>query len=214
MGKYTMGKPWKVAKEQHIMDVAYQMFSDRGIEAVPMPAVAEACGVGNATLYRYFPAKLDLVVSIGTWKWNEYIALHDSTVTGEEWDRMTGADQLRFFMDAFMDLYRNHRDILRYNYSFNNYLRYEKASLEQTQSYMGMVDALVERFHRIYERGQADGTLNTEISEDSMFSSLFHIMLAAVTRYAVGLVYLPKEGADPESELVMLEALLLSRFIR
>ena len=209
MGKYTMGKPWKVAKEQHIMDVAYRMFSDRGIEAVPMPAVAEACGVGNATLYRYFPAKLDLVVSIGTWKWNEYIALHDSTVTGEEWERMTGADQLRFFMDAFMDLYRNHRDILRYNYSFNNYLRYEKASLEQTQSYMGMVDALVERFHRIYERGQADGTLNTEISEDSMFSSLFHIMLAAVTRYAVGLVYLPKEGADPESELVMLENLLL-----
>ena len=214
MGMYTMGKPWKVAKEKHIMEVAYQLFSDKGIEAVPMPTVAKASGVGNATLYRYFPAKLDLVVSIGTWKWNEYIALHDSFASKEERARMTGAEQLRFFMDAFLDLYRNHRDILRFNYSFNNYLRYEKATYEQTQSYIGMVDALGERFHRLYLRGQKDGTLNTEISEASMLSSLFHIMLAAITRYAVGLVYLPKEANDPESELVMLEELLLSRFVR
>jgi hypothetical protein len=45
-----------------------------------------------------------------------------------------------------------------------------------------------------------------------MFSSSFHIMLAAATRYAVGLVVVYEDSNDPESELVMLEELLLSRF--
>ena len=47
-----------------------------------------------------------------------------------------------------------------------------------------------------------------------MFSSIFHIMLAAVTRYAVGLVVVYENSSQPESELVMLEEMMLSRFTR
>ena len=45
-----------------------------------------------------------------------------------------------------------------------------------------------------------------------MFSGLFHIMLAAVTRYAVGLVYISENSLNPENELIMLKELLLSRY--
>jgi hypothetical protein len=70
------------------------------------------------------------------------------------------------------------------------------------------------KFHTAYERGMEDGTLNSEISEETMFSSLFHIMLAAVTRYAVGLVYIPEGSSDPESELIMLKDLLMSKYVK
>lgn len=212
MNDYPSGKAWKLAKEQHILETAFRLFSENGIEAVTMPEVAKACGIGRATLYRYFTTKLDLVVAIGTWKWNEYIALHDASVPMEEQARMTGAEYLRFYLDSFLDLYRNHRDILRFNYNFNSYLQHEAEAATQKQPYIQMVDVLHERFHRLCERGRRDGTLRADISETTMFSSSFHIMLAAVTRYAVGLVYVPEEVNGPESELVMLEELLLSRF--
>ena len=77
-----------------------------------------------------------------------------------------------------------------------------------------MVDSLGVMFHELYQRGMKDGTLRADISEETMVSSSFHIMLAAVTRYAVGLVYVPEKGADPESELIMLEELLLSRYVQ
>jgi len=125
---------------------------------------------------------------------------------------MTGAQYLRFYLDSFLDLYRNHRDILRFNYNFNSYLQHESGTATQRQPYLQMVDILHERFHRLCERGRRDGTLRDDISETSMFSSTFHIMLAVITRYAVGLVYVPEKDTDPESELVMLEELLLSRF--
>lgn len=212
MNDYTAGKDWKLDKERHILESAFRLFSEKGIESVTMPEVAKACGVSRATLYRYFASKLDLVVAIGTRKWNEYIAHHDASVPLETHESMNGAQYLRFYLDSFLDLYRNHRDILRFNYNFNSYLQHESGTEAQRQPYLQMVGILHERFHRLCERGRRDGTLRDDISETSMFSSSFHIMLAAVTRYAVGLVYVPEEIDAPEGELVMLEELLLSRF--
>jgi len=37
-------------------------------------------------------------------------------------------------------------------------------------------------------------------------------MLAAVTRYVVGLVYILEQGSDPETELEMLENMLLKEY--
>lgn len=214
MSDYTEGKAWKIAKEQVILEKAFQLFSEKGIEAVTIPEIAAASGVGRATVYRYFPTKPDLVVAIATRKWEEYIKARDVLLQAEDMERMTGADHLRFFLDAFLDLYRHHGDILRFNYNFNSYLRREVGSSEQRKPYLAMVGHLWLTLEDIYERGRKDGTLNLQISAQEMFSSSFHIMLAAVTRYAVGLVYVPADGVNPENELMMLEELLLSRFVR
>ena len=65
------------------------------------------------------------------------------------------------------------------------------------------------RFHEIYELAQADGTLRIDIPENEIFSTTLHLMLAAVTRYAVGLVY--QGGSDPEKELMALPRIPASR---
>ena len=71
---------------------------------------------------------------------------------------------------------------------------------------------LAGQFHGLYECGRQDGTLNTDIPEQTMFSSIFHIMLAAVTRYATGLAIVNE--SDPEKELVMLAEMMLAGFTR
>ena len=202
----------KAIRGQRAMESAFRLFSEKGIDLVTMPDISADSGVGRSSLYRYFSTKLDLVIAIGTWKWNEYIDAYDATLTPEKLSQMTAAEYLRWYMDAFIDLYRNHSDILRFNYYFNSYLRNEKAAQEQVQPYMDVIERLKAGFHEIYEKGVKDGTIRTEISEEAMISSSFHIMLAAVTRYAVGLVYAPEEGTDPEAELVMLESALLREY--
>ncbi len=202
----------KAIRGQRAMESAFRLFSEKGIDLVTMPDISADSGVGRSSLYRYFSTKLDLVIAIGTWKWNEYIDAHDTTLTPEKLNQMTAAEYLRWYMDGFIDLYRNHSDILRFNYYFNSYLRNEKATPEQVQPYMDVIERLKAGFHEIYEKGVKDGTIRTEISEEAMISSSFHIMLAAVTRYAVGLVYAPEEGTNPEAELVMLENALLREY--
>jgi len=210
---YAANKPWKQAKRLHIMQNAYQLFAQHGIAPVTMPEIADASQVSRATLYRYFPSKAELVIAVNTWKWGEYIAAYDASLPQATLDQFTGAEYLRFYLDAFLDLYRYAPDILCFNYDFNSYLRHETAAPERRESFLAMVDHLGTLFHALYERGSRDGTINTSVPEASMFSSSFHIMLAAATRYAVGLVYV-SPGADPEAELLMLEELLFARFVR
>ena len=195
------------------MEEGFKLYAERGIELVTLPEIADASVVGRATIFRYFNSKLELVIAIATWKWEEYIKEYSETVDEEKLQEMTGAEHLRFYLDSFLDLYRNHRDILRFNYNFNSFVRSEKGTPEEMRPYTHMVDSLSREFHELYVRGARDGTLNTEISEEEMFSSSFHIMLAAVTRYAVGLMYV-SEKTDPERELERLEKMMLQEFTR
>jgi len=211
-GKTEAG--WKQKKRQRILEEGFALFSERGIGQVTMPEVAQVCGISRATLYRYYETKLDLVIAIGAWKWDEYIRYYMKTKSEEEKKNMSGAEHLRFFCDSFIDLYRNHRDILRYNYEFNSYLAHEGGQEEQRGAYMRVISVLKAQFHYVYKKGVRDATLNTDISEEDMFSSIFRIMLAVTTRYATGLIYLPETGEDPGNQLVMLEELLLERFCR
>ena len=212
MNDYVAGKAWKQEKFDCILEAGFRLFSEKGIGQVILPEVAKAAGVGIATLFRYFPTKTELVVAIATRKWKEYIDWHNSLLSAEETQSLTGAQYLKFFVDSFLELYRNHKDILRFNYKFNAFVRGAEWTDEQKLPYLQMVNKLGEQFHELYKRGTKDGTLNTEISEQTMFSSTFHIMLAAVTRYAAGLAVVNE--SDPESELVMLGDLLLSRFTK
>ena len=214
MKDYVAGKPWKLEKQQYILETAYALFSERGIVPVTISDIARASGVGRVTVFRYFTTKLDLVIAVGAWQWEKYIEAHNNSLPREALERITAAQWLRFFLDSFLDLYRNHPDILRFNYEFNNFLHYEAATEVQRQPYVQMVSGLGAQFHQLYQRGMQDGTLRDDTPERTMFSSIFHIMLAAATRYAIGLVIVYEDDGNPESELEMLEEMLFLRFTK
>ena len=193
------------------MEIAFRLFSEKGIDLVTMPDISADSGVGRSSLYRYFSSKTDLVIAIGTRKWTEYMDAFDAALTQQEMT-MSAAKQLKHYMDAFLDLYRNHSDILRFNYFFNGFLRNENVSKKQKQPYLEATERARRFFVDLYEKGIEDGTIRADITCEAMFSAIFHIMLAAVTRYAVGLVYTPETGTDPESELILLEKALLREF--
>ena len=199
-------------KRRRILEESFRLFSQRGIETVTMPEIAEAAGVGRSSLYRYFAAKSDLVVAVSTWKWEEYVRAQQAANPAAELANLTAVEHLERYLEMFLDLYRNQRDILRFNQFFNIYIRNEKPSQKQMGPYMDMVGRVMAGFHNVYDKAKADGTVRTDISEAAMISSVFHIMLAAVTRYAVGLVYLAEGAGKPEGELLLLKNAILREF--
>ena len=199
-------------KRQAFLDAAFELFTEKGIEAVSLESVAKKSGYGTATLYRHFSNKVSLVVELATKKWEEYIKSYDGAITREDKERKTGAECLERYLDSFLDLYRNRKAFLRFNYDLNSYLRKEKYHPEQMEPYLVVIRGMGELFHEWYTRGLRDGTLNGNISEKTMFSGSFHLMLAAVTRYAMGLVYIEEQGDAPEEELVMLKQMLLREY--
>ena len=78
--------------------------------------------------------------------------------------------------------------------------------------YQEMIERLRNGFHGMYLKAQMDKTLRTDEPEEKLFSKTIHLMLAAVTRYAVGLVYIPESGFDAMEELEFLKKLILEKY--
>ena len=207
-------KDAEMMNERRVMflEAGFRLFSSRNIDTVSLQEVADESGLGVATLYRYFVNKPRLVVAVATWKWEEYLKESREHRQDTGFEGMKAAEIFEFFLESFLELYRNHRDMLRFNQFFNVYVQAENIDPEVMKPYRDIIDDLKEGFHTIYTKGKQDGTIRTDETEEQMFSTTLHLMLAAVTRYAVGLVYAPEDAFDDETELKIMKEILLEKY--
>ena len=197
----------KEETNRRILDAGFCIFSEMSIDKVSMANVANKAGIGIATLYRYYRTKPELVVAVGTHVWSNFIRNY-TPIRND--DKITAVEELEFFLDSFLELYKNHKKLLCFNQFFNIYIRNEAVPPKALNSYNEMVDKLAMRFHRTYVKGECDKTLCTEMSEKAMFLSIVHLMLAAVTRYAIGLVY--EKDSESYKELILLKNMIMREF--
>lgn len=197
----------KTRRRELILETSFRLFAEKNIDTVTFDEIAAETGLGKRSLHRYFKSKDDLVVSVAVWAWSGFLA---GNRRRRPKSGSTAAESYAFFLDSFLTLYRKRADLLRFNQFFNVYVKSQRVSPEQMQSYRAVGGEMREWFRGVFEKGREDGTLRTDVPEEKMFSATLHLMLAAVTRYAVGLVY---QGASaPEDELLFLRELLLDRF--
>lgn len=196
-----------------ILREGFRLFESKGIETTGMQEIADACHLGIATLYRYYRNKLDLVIDIGTRQWEEYSVHISNTRAQQNVDQMTAAKELEFYLDFYIDLYRNHKDLLRFNNNFNSYVMHEGATAEQLKPYLTAIGSISIFFHSLYEKGKKDGTIRTDMPEEKMFASTVHIMLAVAVRFAQGLLYSAKTETDRTEEFNLLKYMILKAFV-
>ncbi len=199
-------------KRKNFIEAGYKLYVEKSIEAVSMQEVADASGYGVATLYRYFGTKQSFVVEVAVKSWEKFREENIQRRPSKDFDGMTAADIFEFYIDSFLELYRKRKDLLRFNQFFNVYVQSEHMDGEILQPYQDVIGKLREVFHDMYLKGKEDKTIRTDETEEKMFSKTLHLMLAAVTRYAVGLVYIPKKGFDPEGELEDMKDMMLNRY--
>lgn len=200
------------ARREEMISAGFRIFSERGIESTGMQEIANACHVGIATLYRYYKTKLDLVLDIGTIKWKEFGDYTKKKRADCHVKKMTAAEELEFYLDLFIDLYKNKKDLLRFNQNFNIYVIHEKATKEQLLPYLKEISIMATAFHELYEKGRLDGTIKTEMTEEKMFASTVHIMLAVGVRYSEGLLY-SSDDSDQIEEYKFLKNMMLKEFV-
>ena len=95
-------------RRERILTEGFRLFSENNIDKVPMYDVADAAGVGIATLYRYYLTKSELVLAISTDIWTKYVNVDYKKLENDIKADMTAAQVYEYMLDAFIDLYRNH----------------------------------------------------------------------------------------------------------
>ena len=198
------------ATRNSLLENAYQLFINENIDSVSIGKVAKACGCSEMTVYRYYSAKPALVVAVATLKWRQFMEENRKRRPSADFSGMTAGQIFEFYLESFLEMYRKYRDLLRFNQFFNVYMSSADMDAETAVPYQKVIGGLREQFHDMCLKARQDHTLRTDVPEEEMFSATLHLMLAAVTRYAVGLVY--DAGIDPEKELKLLKDMLMERF--
>ena len=90
---------------------------------------------------------------------------------------------------------------------------HEGISAEQLAPYLQAIGNFAAKFHGIYEKGKKDGTIRTDLSEEKMFASTSHIMLAVAVRYAQGLLYASETEEDRTEEYELLKRMILREYV-
>ena len=95
------GKTIKDLREDSIVYVAAELFLEKGIGNVKMTDVAEAAGVGVASLYRWYGTKDGLVIRAGALLWRDLHTLFHSVYEAADFRACAGIEQIRRLFGGF-----------------------------------------------------------------------------------------------------------------
>ena len=192
-----------------LLDAGFSLFAARSIEAVKLTEIAEKAGLGIVTLYRYFKTKPALVIELGTKMWYEYYAEVEKAYAARNGSAMNAAEEMEFFIDSIIELYRSHKDVLKFNRNFDTYVKHEECTAEQMRPYNEAVNVFARKFHTVYLKAKKDGTLDTSIPEQRLFVNTLYTVLSVAGKYAEGLVYPTEVHHDMLEELLMIKQMIL-----
>ena len=210
MSKSQKQKEKEAALKQKIIDTAFQIFVEKKIEAVSMGEIAELAGVGRATLFRYYPNKLELVIAVCAAKWKEYLDALDAKRPLESIGDIPAIDRFTFTLDSYIDMYRHHKDLLQYNDNFNHYVTHEGVKEEQLEEFHASLYSVNTRLEWMYEKAKEDHTFRTDIPREEFFRVTVHTMMTACTYCASGFIWGSEVNKDYTPELLRTKEMILN----
>lgn len=199
----------KDEKREKILNTAFRVFVERKIEAVSMGEIAEAAGIGRATLFRYYPNKLELVIAVCTKVWKDYLDQLDQSRPISSIGEIPAVGRLIFTLDSYIELYQNHKELLCYNDNFNHYVSHVGCEVAQLEEFHKALYSVDTRLHMMYEKAKQDGSFRTDIPEEEFMRSTVHAMMTVCAYYAGGFIWGSEANRDYTPELLRMKEMIL-----
>ena len=193
-----------------ILNTAFDIFVEKTIEAVSMGEIAEAAGVGRATLFRYYPSKLELVIEVCGKKWKDVFDELDRCRPISSVGEIPALNRLIFTLDSYIALYQNYKELLCYNDNFNHYVSRVGEDNERLAEFHESLYSVNIRLHNMYEKAKEDKSFRTDIPEGEFMRVTVQTMMGAGEHYAKGFIWGSEKEHDYTQELLRLKEMIIN----
>ena len=150
----------KQQRRQHIIQMAKDLFLEQGVPNIQMQDVANAAGVGIATLFRYFPKKEYLVIAATNAITDEMTA-NIGKIVGQT---MPAYEKIEKILEYYMDGTKDPQlRLAKFFESFDLYEKIAEESPEQSAEYFFTRSKLAEVLLTLAEQGKQDGSLKRDV---------------------------------------------------
>ena len=185
-----------------IVNDALELFLKNSIASVRIKDVANASGIGEATVYRYFSTKLNIL---------EKCAVNLQNRVYEEYFRLvgkTGHEKVSAFYSGYHKIFIDHPEFYRFIRELDAFVIDSGGSLEE---YSKGVDLFKNEFLTAYGEGLNDGSIRKTTDIETFYYSTTHALLELCKKLALnGKVVKQDEKIKKDNEIQTLSSIILS----
>ena len=202
----------KTSRINRILESAFNLFSEKGIDTITMNDIASTAEIGVASLYRYFATKDEIAIRTAIWAWSKQKDVILPALQSDSYDSLTGYAQIEKIFKMFVDLYDKEKTFLRFIYFFDSYINRQKISYERLFDYEGMIAMVQDIVANAINKGISDGSINQEYAEhqkDLYFTTMHSLFSMSQKLSLAGNMLAMDSAVDGTSQMKLLSVLLL-----
>ena len=167
----------KETKINFIVDIATDLFMCRSVNEVTIRDIAISAQVGEATIYRYFGNKQNLVMQA---------AMKLQNIVSEGFFRLekgkNGYEKLALFYESYYDIYKKHPNFYKFLNEFDAYIAVEQS--EDMNPYESAIDQYKNFYMEAYQLGLKDGSIKKQKDIEMFYFSTTHALLELCKKLA------------------------------
>ena len=156
------------ATAEKILTAGLTLVVERGLAAVEMKEIAQAAGVGRATLYRYYPSKQAFAYGLLQFYYQQHIAPWlDGRLQNLSGN---GYEKVRMITDVSRELYHAFPDFLRFVGVFNHLFGYQDDPQTLGELFKDVHQNILPQgpLYTAMLEGQQDGSLHPDFDPQVM----------------------------------------------
>lgn len=196
-------------KKDRIVLVSAELFLKKGLENVKMTDIAEACGIGVASLYRYYGTRTALAIEAGVILWKDVRLLFNESFREKDAKDRNGLELISEQLHFMLNLYRDRPDFIRFLDAFDRLMLTEQVPVSSLAVYEKSILNLEELFLAACEKGRADGSIRPGLDYRKLYTTTAHAMNALAEKISRGPILSEDDFSKIDDEPGRLAEILL-----
>src|SRR5574344_232617 len=187
--------------DDYIIKTSEDLFFKNGINDVTISDIAKKSGYGEATIYRHFKNKNNIVIRCAMDVWstifNKYYAPSS--------DFVRGIDGVRFFFSIFDNVLINNRNAAKFITEFDSYVMANKINPRELKDYDEVLMKVKAIFDKAFRRGLEDGTIRNDIDSDVFYFAVNRALFMLVEKLTMAPIVKSDKMIDerPQIDLII-----------
>ena len=167
----------KDAKINFLVDIATDLFMCRSISEVTIKDIAISAQVGEATIYRYFGSKQNIVVQA---------AMKIQKVVSTDFFKLeegkNGFEKLKVFYKSYYEIFLKHPNFYKFLNEFDAFVSIEDNKI--INPYEAAIDSYKKFYMDAYKLGLKDGSVKKQADIEMFYFSTTHALLELCKKLA------------------------------
>jgi AcrR family transcriptional regulator len=167
-------------QRRRILDAAWKLFDDRGIDRVTMAEITAAGGVQPSTMYQYFSSKDDIVWALLGELMQERSGHAKLTIE----DAPNALARITALFESMADELSNHREKVRFMAQFDAIYAHDWPAERLLTLESQIIPEPFQWFTELIRKGIADGSLRSDLDPDLTMHAVINAVIGTQRRFA------------------------------